>query len=239
MVLSGGSWSREMSDFFSDDRCLSFIEPYPEQSALHVFVTWLACRVLNEETNDTDLEAIRQAGKGGRSGLLAVDEAFLLYGMKDDSFAAFLREGGKKPHEAVEDDVYDYVQGLLESGMLEELGFKIADKAFPILFKDAGAARAFNEMVAEHVAEIKTDDLEVEDAMYFAGAGQLHEAPVPPRVRKLVAEREAGKCAMCDASLSGGKARACFRLVVPAGKGGISDVSNVHMVCESCGAAPA
>lgn len=236
-VVSGG-WS-EMSDFFDEDRCLSFIEPYPEQSALHVFTTWLACRMLNEETNDADLEAAREAGKGERAGLLAVDEAFLLYGMKGDSFAAFLREAGKKPAEAVEDDVYDYVEGLLECGTLEELGFKIADKAFPILLADAGAVEDFNEAVAERIAAMKTADLEMEDALYFASDGRLHEAPMPPWVRKLVTKREAGKCARCAADLSVANRRTCFRLVVPASKGGINDVSNVHLLCERCGTLPA
>lgn len=231
-IISNGTTSQEVSDFFEDeDRCLCFLEPFLKSTPLHLFISWIVDSVLSHETNDTDLEDLRtRVGHADLNMLLPVDAALRHYGFKDDGFGDFLSDQGKKIEEADADDIFDYVQELQGCGRMEELGTHVAEIVHPLLFEDRALMREFNELVASHVAEMRIAELDTEYALLFESDGKLHSVATPGWARKAIVAREQARCAVCRAGATGG----VVVPLVPLSEGGVNDVTNLELRCMKC-----
>jgi hypothetical protein len=235
-VILAGGFSQEISDFFADERCLDFIEPYPEQSALHVFTTWLACRVLDETTTSVDIAAVSIDPSS-----LPVDEALKRYGLYEEGFLEHLGDVGKNLSEVEEDDICNYFDELKLSGKVEELGAAMADKVFPILLRNTVVLSAFNDLVADYLKDTKIRELDLEHALFFLSDGQLHDIPASISAKRAVIEATGGKCSKCGSGLNtaaSGRPHPHFELFVPVSAGGLNDVSNLAAVCDGCRVRP-
>ena len=62
-VVSGGTYSAEVSDFFVDDSFTTYIAPFPEKSPLEYFIGYLADGLLFEETTETDIGQVIEKAK--------------------------------------------------------------------------------------------------------------------------------------------------------------------------------
>ncbi len=237
-LILGGSSSQEVSDFFCDDSYLSMIQPYQNQTPLHIFIGAMVDIYLYEETTAADLNEMRakvsSAGKRGAKNtvLLPIEMALLLHSVKDDGFKDFVTQTGKKFDEADEDDVYDYFQELRCCGTIEELGDAVAEKVFPILFTNLTVLGAFNEIVSDYVSHSRTDEIDTEYSLLFSSSGVLHAVPPPNWAKRLVFDREKGSCAACKCRLDTEKAH--YHLVIPLASGGLNDVTNLQLRCDQC-----
>lgn len=238
-VAEGPSYSREISDFFADDNVLGLIAPFEETSALQVFAAYVLEGLLYEETVSVGIENVKlRASKLPRKQwrkepLTPVDDALLHYGFDlEGGLVEFL--SGKDIDAWEEDDVGEYFMSLRECGTSEELSQQMADRIFPVLFRDRGLVGSFNELVAGYVSELKVADLDVEYALLFRSDGELHPVSPPAWAKQMTAKRDECRCTGCRRDLSSAP-RALYAPIVPLRNGGLNDVTNLQLRCVDCG----
>lgn len=219
-------------DYFEDDRILDMLSPYANRPALADFASWFADGLLYEVTTDT-APSLLPTGPRKRSRKLAplpVEDAMSLYRIKADSFAAWVKDSGKKVQEANGDDVYDYFQELRCSGWLEELGERMTNAILPRMLADLGLLSRFQECVAEQVKSIEWHRMDAGVAIMFERPGALRVESPPSWAVRLILERDKGHCAAC-ARAAADPASATLDQLVPCSQGGLNDLGNLRLRC--------
>lgn len=235
-------------EFFSDDMCADLVSPYKRRSALHVFASWIIDGILYEETTEFDLQAqqemlrcyadMPEALEELQPTRIPLEDAAQHYGIDIGSFVEWLESAGKSFADASGDDLYDWFQDLRMSGWLGDLSDRMARAVFFVVFQNRNLVCEFNQLVADHVAEVDMEQVEDKEvSALFSEPGRLARVAPPRWVQRAVFHRERGHCALCHKDVSGilsvGEL-GHFDHIVALARGGLNDVTNIQLLCESC-----
>jgi hypothetical protein len=239
------AYIRHLNDFYGDEREFAFARPFPRFSALHAFLEFIIDDLLSE-TSDIDLprrkgqvEHFASAPQGmiPNPMMLPINEAFRYYGIEHTSFGEWLQDAGKDFSEAEDDDVYEYYGELRLEGSFQELLDRAVDEVFYILFSNRSLLLNFNEMMSRQIGGIDIDEVPEEFVANFARSGVLFRVAIPQWAKDAVYFRDRGRCVFCRCDLSGlitiGSDKN-FDHVVPLAKGGLNDVTNLQLLCDTC-----
>jgi hypothetical protein len=224
---------RTLHDLFENDGEFAFIEPFAKYSALHIFTEFAVGLLFYE---DLDSEYTADSIKKG-DPRLTVNHAFDFYNLDHMSFKEWLLYNKHGEEDIVEDQLYDYYQDLCLEQAYEDLMKRIADEVFFIMFLNRNAMLLLNDLIADHVSEVKLENLEESERVRFEKNGVLKRVSIPEWVRKAVMYRDRGACAICRQDISGLVSisnERHFDHIVPLALGGINDITNIQLLCDEC-----
>ncbi len=247
MLSDRFAYLQEIHDFLVDDEHLPLAEPYRRSSAFHSFIRYVVHCTMHTEFHDDDLEErqhlyqkyhrIPGAIDDMRPAELAVDQAFLAYGIPYPTFVQWLKDQGKTFLKADDNDLDEFCQEVFLTADYESLLGRIVGEVFFLLFQNRHLLLLFNEIVAEKIAETRLQALPPEFLPYFTADGVLKRVRIPAWARRAVKYRDRGRCTNCRSDISGLLAVSNvehFDHIVPLDKGGLNDVSNLQLLCEKC-----
>jgi hypothetical protein len=241
------AYIRHLDDFYGDCRYLNYTSPFPRFSALHSFIYFVLDDVLSEDVVNLGLD-VRQDNaerfKAFPSALnpnpskLPVNLAFDRFGIRHESFEAWLGSRGRSFLDATDDDVAGYYEDLRVEGQFGELLERATAEVFFVLFQNRHALLLFNKMMADQMGEAAEDDaIDPEYAHFFSRPGMLRRVAVPSWVQRAVYFRDRGMCVLCTKDLSGVLAIGAeenYDHIVPLASGGLNDVTNIQLLCRDC-----
>ena len=112
-------------------------------------------------------------------------------------------------------------------------------ETFFVLFQNRGLLLLFNEMLAGIIANSDADESIQDSNKYLASTGRFKRVAIPSWVKRAVYFRDRGFCVMCQKDLSGIlniRNTKNYDHVVPLVRGGLNDISNIQLLCQSCNA---
>ena len=116
----------------------------------------------------------------------------------------------------------------------------MADEIFFVLFLNRQLLRDFVEMISGYIADYDigtSDEPSFQVDNYFEKNGILKRVAIPSWVQRAVFHRDRGMCVHCSKDISGLVSVSSienFDHMIPLAKGGINDVTNIQLLCESC-----
>jgi hypothetical protein len=227
----------EIYDGFGDfmKQCLGdVLRPFPKFSALHHFITFAVRHIFEEEVDDVVLDSVVRE----EDYKLWVDEGLATYHIPHVEFKEWLRKRSL-PIDSLEDEdtILEYYRHLTEAGPFNELLQRIADELFFILFINRNFLYHFNKRLSAHIARIRIQELEEHSRKPFKQDGVLKRVSIPIWARRAVFYRDRGICSNCQKDISGlvniHDSRH-FDHIIPLTSGGLNDVSNLQLLCETC-----
>lgn len=237
-TISSDPWNyaRDLEALTLDDRIFDFIEPWPKETLLHRFVCFAAPILFDEDLDAGTLYRVPDDAAPHHTvkWILPVDGALVRYGLLSlgEAFAVPFDTDDRGVKHIDEDACWDYFTGELQvSAAYDQLLERMADEVFHILFHNRRVLAGLNSWISAQV-----EDLDGEDHL-FEGPGRLRRKSPPEWVKHAVLHREQGCCAICKADLTG-----LMKIVtedqydhmVPLALGGLNDVTNIQLLCESC-----
>ena len=237
---------RLLNEFYGDDNYNNFLEPFQKYSVFHQFIDFIIHSFYYEEIGKVNLNEQRINKKryffipeeaNTDYDLLFIEEAFLYHSIDYTPFKEWLIENNKIFENAVEDDVFEYYQELCLTGEMHELVRQICEEVFFIMFINRNLLTLFNDMIASIISEVKIKKIETIEKKYFKNDGVLKRATIPEWVKRTIYYRDRGRCVLCNIDLSGIVTLQNyeeFDHIVPLSQGGINDISNMQLLCESC-----
>ncbi|MGN6603027.1 MAG: HNH endonuclease [Ginsengibacter sp.] len=84
-----------------------------------------------------------------------------------------------------------------------------------------------------------TDNEDSDIRKHFTKAGTLKRVRIPEWCKKAVFFRDRGHCCICNKDLSGSLSinnKKHYDHVVPLAQGGLNDIANIQLLCDSCNA---
>ena len=226
------AYLRSLDDFFGENNYKEFLEPFPKISRLHNFITFIIDSINYEEINDEQTEAFIN-----RKTKLWIEIAFEHYEFEFESFDNWLLYQDKGRQDITEDDIVEYLNELQLSGPYEQLLERMAEEIFFILFLNRQTLQRFNSMIASQIQFRDLDELDREDLFFFKKSGILKRVNIPSWVQRAVLHRDRGMCVSCSKDISGllniGYTEN-FDHIIPLAVGGINDVTNIQLLCETC-----
>ena len=224
-----------MNEYFGEDNYKDFVQPFQNPSLFHDFIRWTIYMVSYEDMTKVEIDDIRKGRK------LWVDIAIKHYEIDDNNFESFLKENSKSLLTADDDDIYYYFQDLRLCQVYDDLLDKMSEEIFFILFLNRKLLQRFNDLVASKISEhIISDEDENDDEgldAYFAQDGVLKRVTIPVWVQRAVLHRDRGMCTNCNKDVSGLVSIGAienFDHIIPLAAGGINDVSNIQLLCQTC-----
>jgi len=238
---------RSLNDFYGDGSYLRFCEPYQPYSAFHQFLEFVLDELLTDDTEKFDLERWKELAERYRSipvvrdefktPNLPIEEALRYHGFEFESFGDWVEGSGIAIADADSDHIYEYINELRLCGPYEELLYQSVKEAFFLLFGNRRVLLLFNDMIARQIRDTQINEVNDEQAVYFARSGVLKRAYMPEWVRRAVFYRDRGMCVQCKCDLSGMIniwSEDHFDHIVPLAAGGINDVTNIQLLCATC-----
>jgi hypothetical protein len=233
LALNGFDVS-EIFDDFIKQHLGDIFHPFPKFSILHQFIAFVVRKNFEEEVDDVVLDSIVNI----KDYILWVDEALKIYKITHLEFKDWLRERSLTVEELEhEDNILEYYEYLYEIGPFKELLQKIADEVFFILLINRTFLYYFNKQLSSRIAKIKTQDLQERASKHFKKDGILKRVNIPIWARKAVFFRDRGICSNCQKDISGLvniNNSKHFDHIVPLISGGLNDISNLQLLCETC-----
>ncbi|GAB6142093.1 hypothetical protein JCM14076_28220 [Methylosoma difficile] len=224
----------EIFDDFIKDLSSDVFRPFLKFSVLHQFIAFVVRRNFEEEVDDVVLDSV----VNNKNYILWVDDALKTYKITHLEFNDWLRKNSltveKLEHE---DTILEYYEYLYEIGTFKELLQKIADEVFFVLLINRTFLYHFNKQLSAHIAKIKTQDLQECQIKHFKNDGVLKRVNIPIWARNAVFFRDRGICSNCQKNISGLlnlNNSKHFDHIVPLISGGLNDISNLQLLCETC-----
>lgn len=223
------AYLRTLDEFFGENNQMSFIEPFPKVSRLHEFIAW--------SIDTISYEDMGEIGKLKNGSKLWIDIAINHYQIDNDNFQTYLTSIGKNLETAKDDDIYEYYQDLRLTQIYDTLLTKMSDEIFFILFLNRQLLQNFNKMASTPIADYCLDFGDQEINKHFAKDGVLKRVGIPSWVQKAVFHRDRGICTKCFKDITGliniGNTEN-FDHIVSLADGGLNDVTNIQLLCETC-----
>jgi 5-methylcytosine-specific restriction endonuclease McrA len=242
---------RYLSDYF-ETAIWDYIIPFRKWTALHMFSSLFADMVLDADfSRAAGLVYVRQGsckvcGSYPRSAahLLAADlcriheiEASTL----DEALEGWVLtrdcclESGESMDDSILDDAWS--SWKLEEGH-EQLLAQIAEEMFFVLFANRSFLRRFNRHMASRIRWLSPEE-DDPNLLYVDRQGntRLTRTDPPEWAKRAVFFRDRGYCCGCGRNLENSRSpinRVQFDHIVPLAAGGMNDVSNLQLLCESC-----
>lgn len=239
------TYARDMEGFYEGSGS-QFVKPFPKRSAFQHFIEYIVSFTLRDQTLKTHPADLLEEEKlyefipvedQPNWRRLPINSAFDAHDLKHESFEDWLRDQGKSFDQSDEDDVYEYCNELLIAGPWEELVEQISDEIFFIMFLNRATLQAFNESMADQISKVLVNDVDEEDRRWLRKDGVLRRVETPSWAAKAVYHRDRGMCNFCHRDLTGlinlSNVDHCDHIVALA-KGGLNDVTNLQLLCESC-----
>lgn len=224
-----------ISNFFSEESVLCHLaEPFQKRTAFHGFIEHIISEFFDDDMHIHDSSAYKHFVTANHTVKFIPYAAKVLaqYGMDDGDFDYEIRDYT---------DVERYHTDLYESGTLIDLFAVIANEVFYIMFNNREALLRFNYIVAQHMGDLDFTDLDDDErniaAKYFNRSGFLKRTRIPGWCKKAVYFRDRGRCCYCYQDLTGIISinnQAHYDHIIPLAKGGLNDVANLQLLCNSC-----
>ncbi len=216
---------------------------FDKHTLLHRFIEFVVdgefyVADVNDKTFDTITKPIEDWEKAaGFQRQTWIEQAFDCFGIEHQAFLEYLSERGREPDIAGEDLLSEYYLELRLSGPRDELIEVIAEEVFSVVFLNRQLMLQFNSAIANHVEELRVDEVELEYQRWFERNGVLRRAVVPAWARRAIFYRDRGCCALCRADVSyllSLNAEPQIDHIVPLSQGGANDVTNLQLLCGKC-----
>lgn len=251
-IANGAFDARELESLMVDDGVLDFVAPWQKDNAALKLARWIAHRFFYEETDGPyAVDHIFQTDKGVEVVRnLPVDLALLAYGFDHKPFSIPPPDGEVvrtspnttmwKESDKVANLCYDYFTEELQwSAPYDELLHRIGEEVFHIVFMNRAAMAGLNWLVAAYLNTLDSDTLNANphNVVVSRQDGKLSRRRIPKWVKRAVYFREHGRCASCGRDLSGlidSLPAQQFDHIVPLASGGLNDVTNIQLLCQSC-----
>ena len=226
------SYLRSLNEFFGDENYKRFLDPFPKQSRFHDFIYHVIDSITYEDINDQEIELFRS-----RKRQLWIEIALDHFGFTYEKFDDWISQHDKTQEELTDDEIFEYLNELKHAGTYEDLLDRMSEEIFFILFLNRQVLQNFNQMAAHQIEDVTIDSLEPEEYIYFQKDGVLKRVSIPMWVQRAVLFRDRGMCVSCNKDLSGILSIGSienFDHIVPLSKGGMNDITNIQLLCESC-----
>jgi hypothetical protein len=225
---------RAFDEFFSG---LGYQNKFQKDSVLHGFIEFCIDRVFQEDLDKVLYEKGEENYKlpDFKDSDFLVCRVLEFYGIERESLIDWISHGRYHVSEFVDDIISQYFRDfiILEVGDLIE---RLTEEVFHVLFLNRTFLLEFNLLVAGCFTElIEEDDEDFKDM--FQKPHYFKRARIPIWVKRAVFFRDNGYCVFCPANLSGiidALPNENYDHMVPLANGGINDVSNIQLSCESC-----
>ena len=225
--------------FCDGDAAQTFLTPFPKWSALHRFAAfmigdlfWETDVVNYKKPTERQVHWERfMAEVGEEPGGLWIERAFRRHGIEFEPFTNWNRD----PEELEEDVLFDWYRELKLSVEYDKLVTHLSTDVFTILFANRKVLLDLNQLIAQDLVSAGVDD---EDYLPFATQdGRAKRQPVPQWASRAVFYRDRGRCCFCRRDLTGLLSPQFAKHldhIVPLAEGGINDVTNLQLLCETC-----
>lgn len=242
------SYLRSLNDFYGDGNVFYLLQPFRKYSTFHRFIEFIVDDISWENSTEVDLDKRKERIAGcanfpelaeyAKWDVLPVEHALIFHGVEHESFLSFLKARSKNFNACNEDDIHDYLINLREEGIFDALVERTVKEVFHVLFQNRQLMLTFNKMIAEAVEREKDEESNfVELNGVRRRDGKLTRKNIPKWVQRAVFYRDRGRCVLCDKDLSGTLNLSNIKNydhIVPLGKFGLNDVSNVQLLCKEC-----
>lgn len=248
------AYLRNLESLFGERGILRFCEPYSRDTALHQFARFCIDETFHEDLGASSVE-LWQAPTGDEAGdyrdpdkVLPVEAALLDLGIDyGRTSCELLRDAGSYSSRQPDTNLRFYEnfwEDLYPSEAYGQLLCDLAEDVFFIMFLNRSALAALNEMAAVY---LKNYDYEPE--VEGLGIGLVkHEAKdhtvtrlerrkPPVWARNAVRYRDRDHCGSCGREMGMRWNRddpSHFDHIVPLARGGLNDVTNLQLLCQSC-----
>jgi hypothetical protein len=221
-------------DDFVKKHTNKLFHPFQKFGALHQFISFSIHESFKENIDDVVLDSVINQ----KDYALWVNTALNIHKIPHLGFAEWL---GKKSlsienleNESIILDYYDY---LYKTGSLKTLLEKISHEVFFVLFLNRHFLYQFNKQISLRTKEFEIGSLSANLRLLFKKDGIIKRANIPVWARKAVFYRDRGLCSNCQKDISGlvniHNAKH-FDHIIPLAIGGLNDVSNLQLLCETC-----
>jgi HNH endonuclease len=243
---------RYLSDYF-ETAILDYIVPFRKWTALHMFSSLFADMVLDADfSRAMEFDYVKLGSCEVEScstypredaNLLASDlcqihkiDALTL----DETLHGWVlprdccRRSGQLMDKSVLDDAWS--DWKLQEGH-DLLLAQIAEEMFFVLFANRSFLRRFNQHMADRISLLSPDEDETLLRENSRGDTVLVRADPPDWAKRAVFFRDRGYCCGCERNLENSLRpinHAQYDHIVPLAAGGMNDVSNLQLMCDSC-----
>lgn len=222
--LDGPGFERNLEDFMGDMACARLLHDYPKFTPLHEYIEEIITDVIWEE-RDTEASQLLDMHNIRWGKKLWVDHLLEAHGFQ----TSFI----KWSERAHEKNAASYLESLQTENILPSLTERVAKEAFHILFTNRKVLSNFGERAAYYV-------LETAPSFYsekLNEKGYLNRASIPQWARNAIFHRDKGICVYCKADLTrliNQRNALHYDHIIPLAKGGMNDITNLQLLCESC-----
>jgi hypothetical protein len=233
LLLNRWGYLRALDELFRDEGYLTFIKPFPKYSALHKFTEFIVEMVFDEGMDSEHIKSTMQSGEPQ----LLINHAYNFYNIEHTTFSGWLSGHETAITQPIEDQLYDYYLNLHLEQPYEDLMKQITDEVFFIMFMNRQVLLNLNNLVSSYISDIIADSDLDEDLRYFERDGVLKRKTIPVWVRRAIYYRDRGACAICRKDISGLvniSNQKNFDHIVPLALGGMNDVTNIQLLCDTC-----
>ncbi|WCR28781.1 HNH endonuclease [Paenibacillus thiaminolyticus] len=224
---------RKLSDFFETTMFLS--DKFEKHSILHQFIGFVIDELFYESI-DEELKRYEEVRIDEiKNKKFWINHALKHNGIAHESIKYWLKDYiDSKEHP--EDLVYEYINEFLLDERIQ-LTEKLTNEVFYLMFMNRKFLLKFNYTVSSHVSFLTPKDVDDEIKKLFKKPGVLKRVNIPEWVKNAVFFRDRGHCVFCNADLTNIITRLSvknFDHIVPLNQGGVNDVSNIQLTCETC-----
>jgi len=227
------SYVRNLNDWHEGCEAELFLQPFPKISVLHDFTRFIIHALIYEVIDDIAIDKIVNSQRSQ----LWIDQALSHHEIHSQDFRHWLAEKSIPIEEVTEDHIYNYHGELGDTGKLDKLLTHLSNEVFFILFGNRALLANLNDYISLIVQCIEKINLAPKDQALLRKDGVPTRAHIPEWVRRAVFFRDRGMCAACNKDLSGlvtVNNPKHFDHIIPLANGGINDVTNIQLLCETC-----
>ncbi|EJQ06647.1 HNH endonuclease [Bacillus cereus] len=225
-------FARHFDEFFSN---LVYENRFQKDSVLHQFIYFCIERVFYENI-DSIIES-----KDDENGITDFKESeFFVCKVLEYHEVKRVRleewiSKDKFKNNHTEDIIYEYFNDYIPDVIFELIN-RLSEEVFHILFQNRTFLFKFNLLVADIFTASAENNGQYKEFL-IKKSGYFKRVGIPSWVKRAVFYRDRGVCVFCPTNLSGiidSLPMENFDHMVPLAKGGINDVSNIQLACETC-----
>lgn len=243
---------RELEALTLDFGIADFIPHWQKDTALHKFIRYVADIMLEGE-NSGDYKVPFGDDPVHPKWTLPLEAALVTYGITDEidfeipkfPLIEEERDGITYVRDAPEvaDACYEYFTGMQLTQVYDDLLHRIADEVFFVMFTNRVALQNLHQYLSFYVPEVDVEYVREEHlyhldlSKFYTKSGRMRRTAIPMWARRAIFFRDRGLCTRCKKDISGllnPFSKENYDHIVPLAAGGLNDVTNLQLLCESC-----
>ncbi|MDV9172854.1 HNH endonuclease signature motif containing protein [Streptomyces sp. W16] len=244
------NYLRELEALTLDCGICAFIPHWQKDTALHKFIRY-AAEIMLEDDNSGKYKVAFGGDPVHPKWTLPLEEALVTYGIQDEVLWEIPEIA---PVEKTQDNgviyttdapelrnaCYEYFQEMQMTQVYNDLLHKISDEVFFVMFTNRVALQNLHQYLAYHVLNDSMEYLEPDHPQlmkFYTKSGRMRRTHIPMWARRAIFFRDRGICTKCKKDISGllnPFSRENYDHIVPLAEGGLNDVTNLQLLCESC-----